>query len=82
MYPLLEVHQPVASLLRHPGSRGVGGDPGQVHPPPVHLDDEQDIEAGEADGLDGEEVTGQQRAGLGAQELGPGRTASAGSAAS
>jgi hypothetical protein len=63
---LVEVHQQVAGLLGRPSSGGVGGDPGQMHTPPLHLDDGQDVQPGRADGLDGEEVAGQQPAGLGA----------------
>jgi hypothetical protein len=42
----------------------------------VDFHDEQDIQAGQADRLDGEEVTREHPAGLGGQELSPGRTAS------
>jgi hypothetical protein len=42
----------------------VGGDPGQVHPAPVHLDEEQHIESGQADGFHGQEVAGEDPGGL------------------
>jgi hypothetical protein len=56
----------------------VGGDAGQVHPAVFQLDEEQHVQAGQADGLDGEEVTGDRAGGLGAQELRPGLAAWAG----
>jgi hypothetical protein len=37
----------------------VGGDPSQVNPSLLDLDDEQDVQAGQTDGLNGEEVAGQ-----------------------
>jgi hypothetical protein len=38
---ITEVHQQVAGLLGHPLTRGVGGDPGQVHASGAVLDEEQ-----------------------------------------
>jgi len=61
----VEVYQQVAGRLGHPRPGGVGGDPGQVHPAAVELDDEQDVQPGEPDRLDGEEITRQHPAGLG-----------------
>jgi hypothetical protein len=66
---LAEVHQQVAGLLDHPRSGGVDGDPGEVKPAGLHFDHEQDVQPGQADGLDGEEVTGEQPTGLGPDEL-------------
>ncbi len=43
----------------------------QVHPSPRDLDDEQDVEAGEVNRFDSEEVDRQGPRGLGAQELPP-----------
>ena len=71
------VHQQLAGPLSDPGSGRVRGDAGQPHPAPVEFDDEQDVEPGQADRLDGEEVTGQHPAGLSAQELRPARSAAA-----
>src|SRR5439155_3940615 len=56
----------------------VGGDPGQVGSAAVEFDHEEDVQAGQPDGFDGEEVTGEGAGGLGAQELDPGWTAAAG----
>jgi hypothetical protein len=41
----------------------------------LDLDDEQHVQAGQSDGVDGEEVGGQQPTGLRAQELVPGGSA-------
>jgi hypothetical protein len=56
----------------------VSGDAGQVDPPVIEFDHEQDVQAGQADGLDGEEVAGDGSGGLGTQELGPGWAVAAG----
>ena len=60
-----EVHQQVAAGLGDPRTGRVGGDACQVHPAVVELDDEQDVQPGEPDRLDGEEITRQHPAGLG-----------------
>jgi hypothetical protein len=49
----------------------MGGDPGQVHPAPVDLEDEQHVQPDQPDGLDGQEVTGEDTSGLDAEELRP-----------
>jgi hypothetical protein len=77
VYAVVEVHQEIAGLLRHPRAGGVGGDAGQMHPPALHLDDEQNVETGQADGLHGEEVTRQQPTSLRREELSPRRAAPA-----
>jgi hypothetical protein len=64
--PIVEVHQEVASLLGDPGAGGVGGDPGQVYFSSFDFDDEQHVQPGQPDRVDGEAVGGQQRTGLGA----------------
>jgi hypothetical protein len=51
----LEVHQKVASLLRHPLPRRVRRDPGQVHPPGAVLDEEQHVQTAQEHGIDVEE---------------------------
>jgi len=71
----VEIHQQVARLLGDPRTGGMGGDPDQVHPPPVHLHHEQHVEPGQADRLDGEEVAGKSSRSLRAQELRPTRPA-------
>ena len=69
---LVEVHQQIPGRLGHPGAGRVGGDAGQVHPAVLEFDDEQDVQPGQPDRLDGEEVAGQRPGGLGAQKLRPG----------
>jgi len=76
--PLAEVHQQVPGGLGDPLPGGVGGDAGQVRATAVELDDEQHVQPGQSDRLDGEEVTRKRAGGLGAQELGPSRSAAAG----
>jgi hypothetical protein len=66
VHPLVEVHQQVAGLLSHLCPGRLGGDPGQVDPPSLHLDNEHHIQPGQGNGLDREEVAGQKPAGLGA----------------
>ncbi len=50
----------------------MGGDPGQVHAPGAVLDEEQYVQAAQEDGIDVEEVDGEDRLGLGLQERPPG----------
>jgi hypothetical protein len=66
--PLVEHQQQVACLLGDPGAVRVGGDAGQVHPAGVQLDEEQHIQPPKPDGVDGEEVAGDDPRGLLAQE--------------
>ncbi len=60
----LEIYQQVAGLLGHPRARRVRGDPGQVHAPRAVLDEEQHVQAPQKQGIDVEEVHGQDRRGL------------------
>ena len=69
-----EVHQQVAGLLGHPVSGGVCGDSGDVHAAAPMLDHDQHVETAQEDGVDVGEVDGEDRAGLRAGELLPGRT--------
>jgi hypothetical protein len=50
----------------------MGGDPGQVHAPGAVLDEEQYVQAAQEDGIDVEEVDGEDRLGLGLQARPPG----------
>ena len=55
----------------------MGGHSEEVDPSGVHFHDKQDIESAQRDGVEGEEVGGQQSGGLSAQEgppsgVGPG----------
>ena len=56
-----EVHQQVAGLLGHPAAGGMGGDPGDVHPPGPMLDHPEDVEAAQEDGVDMGEVAREDR---------------------
>jgi hypothetical protein len=56
----------------------VGGDPDQVYPAVLQFDNEEDVQPGQADRFDGEEVAGQRSGRLGAQKLRPRRSAAAG----
>jgi hypothetical protein len=73
---LAEVHEQVAGLLGHPGPGGVGGDPGDVHAAAAVLDNHEDVEAAQEDGVDVGEIDRQDRVGLRGQELSPGRPGS------
>jgi hypothetical protein len=73
-----EVHQEVAGLLGDPVAGGVGGDPGDVDAAGGVLDDDQDVEPAEDDGVDVGEVDGEDRVGLGGEELLPRRPGPAG----
>jgi hypothetical protein len=64
-----EGHQEVAGLLGDPIAGGVAGDPGDVDAAGGVLDDDQDVEPAVEDGVDVGEVDGEDRVGLGGQEL-------------
>jgi hypothetical protein len=68
---ITEVHQKVAGGLGGPGRVRVRGHPEYVHPVGTDLHHEQDVEAAQCDGVEGEEVSGQQPGGLRAQEGSP-----------
>jgi hypothetical protein len=59
----------VAGGLGCPGSGGVGGDAGEVYTSGVDFDEEQDVESAQGDGVDTEEVCGDDGVGLGEDEL-------------
>ena len=66
---LAEVHQQVAGLLGGPFPGRVQGDAEDADAPGRVLDHGQDVGLGAVEQVDGEEVAGQDRLGLGAQEL-------------
>src|SRR6266516_3689347 len=70
---VVESHQQVARLLGHPGAVGVSGDARDVHATARQLNEEQDIETLEEDGVDGEEVALEDARRLPAQKLRPAR---------
>ncbi len=68
---VVEVHEQVAGLLDKPGAGGVGGDAEQVDPAGGVLDDEERVQAPETDGVEVEQVAGEDRLCLCAEELHP-----------
>jgi hypothetical protein len=70
---VVEFDEQVAGLLGDPGAGGVGGDPGEVHAAATVLDDNEDVETAQQDCVYVGEVDGEDRVGLGGQELSPGR---------
>jgi hypothetical protein len=64
---ITEVGQQVAGGLSGPG-RCVSGYPEEVHPAGADLHDEQNVKAAQGEGVEGEEVRGQQAGGLRVQE--------------
>jgi hypothetical protein len=71
---LAEFHEQSAGLLVDPRSGGVGGDPGNVYAAASVLDHHQYVEAAQEDSVDVGEVDGEDRLGLRAEELAPGRS--------
>src|SRR5664280_3793170 len=71
--PSVEAQRQVARLLGHPGRVRVRRRGAHMDPPAAKLDEHEDVERAEPDGLDGEEVAGDDALRLGPQELGPGR---------
>ena len=69
---VVEVHAEVAGLLGQPGAGGVSGDAEEVHAASDVLDDEEDIQPAQGDGVEVKQVADQDRVRLGPQELGPG----------
>jgi hypothetical protein len=69
---IVEVHQEVAGLLDEPGAGRVGGDAEDVYPADGVLDDEERVQPVQGDGVEVEQVAGQDGVRLGPQELGPG----------
>ena len=65
---ITEVCQQVAGGLGGPGRVRVSGHAEEVHPAGADLHDEQNVKAAQRDGVQGEEVGGQQPGSLHAQE--------------
>jgi hypothetical protein len=68
-----ELHQQVPGLLRDPVAIRVADACDELDASALQRDEEEDVDAGQPDGLDGEEVAGQHRRRLLAQELPPAR---------
>ena len=73
---LAEVHQQVSGLLGGPRPGRVQGDPEDADAPGGVLDHGQDVSLSAVEQVRGEEIARQDRLGLGAQELRPGRVCS------
>ena len=71
---VVEVHEQVAGLLGQPGAGRVRGDAEDVYAAGGVLDDEERVEPVQGDGVEVEQVAGEDRVGLRPQELGPGRS--------
>jgi hypothetical protein len=65
---LAQVHQQVTGGLRGPGGGRMGGHTQDVDPSGMDLHHEQDVEPAQADGVEVEEIGGQQASRLGAKE--------------
>ena len=63
---VIEIHQQGAGGLGGPGRGRMGGHPEEMNLPGAHLDDEQDGETAQSDGVEGEKVGGHKPGGLGA----------------
>ena len=67
-----EVHRQVAGLLGHPVGDWVSRDAGDADEERVMVDEHEDVEPAEKNGVDVEEVTGHQSLRLRGEELRPG----------
>ena len=70
--PGAEIHDQVAGLLGGPRTVGMGGHAQDVHPPGLHLHNEQHRQTPEEDRVHMKEIAGQQAISLRAQERPPG----------
>ena len=68
---VVEVHEQVAGLLGQPGAGGMRGDAEDVYAPGGVFDDEERIQPVQGDGVEVEQVAGQDRVRLRFQELRP-----------
>jgi hypothetical protein len=76
VYVAVEVHQQVAGYLRHPPVGRMVGHTENPDPAGSVLDDSQHVGAGPVEQIDCEEIGGENRLGLAAEELRPGRAGS------
>lgn len=75
---LVELRQQVAGLLEDPGAGRVRGDTDDVDPAAGRLQEEEDVDPSEEHCVDCEAVAGDDREGLGGEELLPGRAGPSG----
>ena len=71
---ILQLHADIASLLARPSCVWVAGTGTEDQPPTPELHEYKDLDDIEQHAMDGEEVAGQHRVGLSAQELTPAET--------
>jgi len=72
---ILQLHADIACLLADPSRVRSGGAGGEDHAPALNLNENQCVEEAEQRRVDHEKVGRDDRAGLGAQELTPGKAA-------
>src|SRR6266511_2156080 len=75
---IVEVHQQVARLLHHPGAVGVARAGHVLDPAAAGADEDEHVQPAQQDGVNGEEVAGERRRGVLAQERAPVRLATLG----
>jgi hypothetical protein len=73
VHPGAQLRGEVAGLLGDPRAGRVGGRPADVQPAGLVLDEDQRIDPSQQDGVDGQEVAGDDPVALGGQELLPRR---------
>jgi len=76
LHGVVEVHREIPGLLGQPRPGGVRGDAEDVDLAGGVVDDEERVEPGQGDGVEVEQVAGQDGVALGSEELCPGRPGS------
>jgi hypothetical protein len=66
--PLTQIHHQITGGLGSPDRGRMSGHPEQVHPAGADLHHKQDVESAQRDGIESEEIGGQQPRGLSTQE--------------
>jgi hypothetical protein len=68
---VVEFHQQVACLLQHPGRVRLAGDREVLNAAAPDRDEDEHVQAAQPDGVDGEEVAGEDRFALRSKEAAP-----------
>jgi hypothetical protein len=68
---VVECHKQVAGLLQHPGGVWVGGAGEVLDSAAADREEDEHVEAAQPDGVDGEEVAGEDRLSVRAEEAAP-----------
>jgi hypothetical protein len=76
LLPIIEGHQQVARLLSCPGAGRVRGAGDELDPAALEGEEEEHVDSFQPGGLDGEEIAGERRRSLLAQEVAPGELVS------